>query len=239
MEPREDLEGLIQEKFQESLSQGGSPAEAYFGVGHWAMIEEESDKAILAFEKSIAADPRYTLSHHFLGIVYADMGENEKAIQYFQKCIALGCRGIDPKIQEENSYYHMGWCYEDLGRLEEAKAAFRQGITHVPRHYEGYRRLGRLLQKQEAYAEAATVYQQALEICAQHEPGLLDRILLKNIQYNFDRARNRQPYAEYQPTPEDRTIDDRIRAEKLRRSDEQLRRVISERQRPSPERTEA
>jgi tetratricopeptide (TPR) repeat protein len=168
MRSREELDHEIQQELKEQMSRTPSEAQAYVSIGYRAMIDLEEEKAILAFERAAQVQRDLASPHQFLGLIHADRGEDERAIEYFRHCIELECEGLDPAIEEENPYYHMGWCLENLNQLEAAERILRQGTKQVSSHYRTYLRLGRLYHRQAKYEAAVAVYEAALEAISTH-----------------------------------------------------------------------
>src|SRR5438067_235907 len=129
---REELEAIVEQEYRERLSRDSSPTGAYWGVGRLAAMDEELEKAILAYQK---------------------------AIDCFQKCIDLQCQGLQIRIEEDNPYFHLGWCYADLGNFAKAEEVFKKGLELLPAHYNAYLRLARLYYAQERWGELADLLQ--------------------------------------------------------------------------------
>lgn len=202
-----DLKAMIDKEASEKVAAGVQLADAYFSVGYTARLDQDYSKAISALLKAIALRPDNALYYQALGIAYADSGENVKAVDSFRKCLALGCQGLSIELSEENPYFHLGWCLEDLGRLDEAEEMYGEGIRRVPSHYEGYHSLGRLLQSRLKFDQAMEVYSSGLTYCKNNNPKALGRVLQKNIQHNLERSRKGLGYEEYIPTPEEKRMD--------------------------------
>lgn len=203
MEERDELKRQIEIELQEELRLVHEPFQAYFGVGDRAMVEGEIEKAILALEKCIALKPKYTLGLQTLGVAYAETGRTEAAIECFTRCIDLGCEDLILQVVEENPFYQLAWCFEELGEPEKAAQTYAQGLVRYPQDYRAYLRLGRLQQGQGRYEEAAAVYQRAIEAASREcdaERRNYSVKLLDNIRHNLERAQARQPYEDHPPS---------------------------------------
>lgn len=216
----EELPSELDNRLREKLSPEGNHVVAYCSVGYEAMINEEYDIAILAFKKSLELDPTYVPAYQFMGIAYADSGRNEEAIQCFKKCVESGLQGIDPEIEEENPFFHMAWCYEQLGQDEEAANSYRKSLETVPAHGRSFFRLARLYHRRHQYSEATRVYQAGIAACGgaaepvpsspldADERRLAERmrrvvqkgtqILVEQMERNLRRAVNRQSFEDGQ-----------------------------------------
>lgn len=127
-----ELEAIIDAEVSAKVSAGVQPADAYFHVGYSARLDGDYPKAIVALSKAVAIHPNYALYLQALGIAYADSDGNGKAVECFRACLSLECRGLTIELEEENPYFHMGWCLEDLGRPDEATQVYREGLKQVP-----------------------------------------------------------------------------------------------------------
>lgn len=209
MSDQAELERIIEQEAQQDPSYTTNPAIAYFDVGLGARLDMEYEKAELALRKAIELDPTYALSYQILGMAYTEHAfwDREKAMECFSRVIQLGCKGTDLEIDEENPYFQLSLCYEELKKFEEAKDAYKKSIELAPHHYESYLGLGRLYHMENDYLAAVETYQKAVSVCEQYDPKFLESILLKNIRFNLDRVRNKLPYQEYQPSEEEKLLD--------------------------------
>jgi tetratricopeptide (TPR) repeat protein len=115
----------------------------YYGAAH--LLEE-----VLESGRSFAD------VHHLLGLCLALLGHRERAMAQFEQALALNPRYIEANI-------HRGILLNELGRAEEAEAAFRAATSHGEEGVAGFSRpvAARLAnlhaQVGEAYAEAGSL----------------------------------------------------------------------------------
>lgn len=98
-------------------------------------------------------------------------GENEEALIYFQRALALAAH--NPVILN-----NMGHALLNLNRFDAAQEAYQQAIAANPDYLKPYRNLALLYQLQGKNNEAIAAYQQYLELApedgeAHHNLGLL------------------------------------------------------------------
>ena len=74
----------------------------------------------------VAQNPNDSFSRYGLAMEYANSGDRESAIQEYQALLA-----VNPNYSA--AYYHGGQTLEKLGRREDAKALYRQGIEATTR----------------------------------------------------------------------------------------------------------
>lgn len=72
-------------------------------------------------EEFLAANPNDAFIRYGLAQEYAKQGQAEKAVEQFREILG---RNADYKA----AYYHLGQALEKLGRLDEARRAYEQGI---------------------------------------------------------------------------------------------------------------
>ena len=115
----------------------------YYGAAH--LLEE-----VVASERSFAD------AHHLLGLCLALLGHRERAIAAFERALELNPRYIEANI-------HRGILLSELGRSQEAEAAFRAAAAWGEDGAGGFSRtVAGMLANQhahlgEAYAEAGAL----------------------------------------------------------------------------------
>src|SRR5271170_3074142 len=98
-------------------------------------------------------------------------GKTERAIEEFKKLIE-----VDPSAR---SYAYLGLSYRDLGRFDEAKQYFQQGLKLDPHNSSCLFNLGFIAERQGDAASAETFFQQTLK----SNPDFADALLeLANIR---------------------------------------------------------
>ena len=82
--------------------------------------------------RGIEENPKNDRYHFYLANTLKDMGKIEEAVEMYKKRIALG--GWSQEIWY--SYYKMGTCYKDLGKMPEAVDAWLAGYNVLPNRAE-------------------------------------------------------------------------------------------------------
>ena len=82
--------------------------------------------------RGIAENPKNDRYHFYLANTLKDMGKNDEAIEMYKKRIALG--GWNQEIW--HSYYKIGTCYKNLGRMLEALDAWLMAYNILPNRAE-------------------------------------------------------------------------------------------------------
>ncbi len=95
---------------------------AEMGLGY--LRKGRYDIAKERLNKSIENNPKYAPAHHYLAQVYFQLGNREKAQQYYKSALKLDA--TDPFLQNN---YAVFLC--DTGKIEEAEAWFLKVTDHV------------------------------------------------------------------------------------------------------------
>ncbi len=86
--------------------------------------QEEGEKILREIVKQ---DPENLVVHHFLGKIYQDRKEWDKAIEEYSEILRINPDGID-------SYYMLAKCYYGKGVIDEAIKASEAALTLHPKH---------------------------------------------------------------------------------------------------------
>src|SRR4029077_18536486 len=113
------------------------------------------EEAIPVLESGIQLAPRRADLSAALGESYFMSGKTEKAIEEFKQLIA-----VEPS---PGSYAFMGLSYRHLGRFDEAKKYFQQGLQLDPRNSSCLFNMGYIEERQGNHAAAENYFQRALK----------------------------------------------------------------------------
>jgi tetratricopeptide (TPR) repeat protein len=118
--------------------------------------------AVHLLEEVIASGRSFADAHHLLGLSLALLGQRERALEEFEQALARNPGYIEANI-------HRGIILNEMGRAEEAEAAFRLATAHGEPSVGGYSRpVAALLANQHAdlgvsYAEAGAIAEAIVE----------------------------------------------------------------------------
>jgi len=131
--------------------------------------------------RGIEENPKNDRYHFYLANTLKDMGKREEAIEMYKKRIELG--GWNQEIWY--SYYKMGTCYKDLGKMSEAVDAWLGGYNILSNRAENiyeiikyYREIGK---QQLSYL----FYKIAKDIIVGCSAGKDDYLFLENDVYTY------------------------------------------------------
>jgi tetratricopeptide (TPR) repeat protein len=115
-----------------------------------------------------------------LGESYFMSGKTERAIEEFKKLIE-----VDPSAR---SYAYLGLSYRDLGRFDEAKQYFQQGLKLDPRNSSCLFNLGFIAERQGDSAGAEVMFQEVLRTNPDYPDALLELANLRIVSKKLPEA---------------------------------------------------
>jgi len=142
-----------------------------FLMAQVSMSQNYYEDAIPLLESGLQIAPQRADLLAALGESYFMAGKVEKAIEEFKKLLAFD--------SSARSYGFLGLSYRNLGRFDEAKQYFQQGLKLDPHNATCLFNLGFIAERQGDAAQAETLFQQALKANPDFPDALLE---LANIR---------------------------------------------------------
>src|SRR6266478_3439632 len=156
-----------------------------FLLARVSMSQNYFEDAIPLLESGLKIAPQRVDLHAALGESYFMSGKAERAIEEFKTLIQL-----DPSAR---SYAFMGLSYRHLGRFDEARKYFQEGLKKDPRNASCLFNVGYIEERQGNHARAEELFQQALRSNPDFSEALLElanlRIANKGLQEAADLLR--------------------------------------------------
>lgn len=113
-------------KLEEAARKNPNEPAVWTQLGNFYFDHQEAQKAVQAYEKSLALQPEAPDVIVDAGIMYRDLKQYNKAVEYFDRAIA-----IDPKHQ--NARFNKGIVlYNDLNKKAEGVAAWKELLRIQP-----------------------------------------------------------------------------------------------------------
>ena len=137
-----------------------------FLMGRLSMTQDFFEDAIQVLEEGVKIAPQRADLHAALGESYFTVGKIDRALQEFQTLIEL-----EPSAW---SYTFMGLSYRHLGRYDEAKKYFNEGLKKDPHNAPCLYNLGFIEHKQGNYAQAEKLLAQALKLDPDYDDALYE-----------------------------------------------------------------
>ena len=136
--------------------------------------------AIPLLESGLKIAPERTDLHAALGESYFMAGKVDKAIEAFAQLIEL-----DPSAP---SYAFMGLVYRQLGRFDEARKYFEEGLKKDPHSSGCLFNMGYIEERQGNHAAAEKYFEETLRVNPDQADALLELASLRITQKRFEEA---------------------------------------------------
>jgi tetratricopeptide (TPR) repeat protein len=101
-------------------------------IGDGGAKSDKFERDIRLLTNGIKEDPNNVRYYFYLANTYCDNGDYEKAIETYKKRIKMG--GWDQEVWY--SYYRIGNCYKNMGKIEEAIFSWMNGYDYLPYRLE-------------------------------------------------------------------------------------------------------
>ena len=165
-----------------------------FLLARTSMSQNYYEDAIPLLEAGLKIAPNRIDLHAALGECYFMSGKVEKSIEEFTTLIRL-----DPSAR---SYAFLGLSYRRLGRFDEARKYFEQGLKRDPRNASCLYNLGYIEEHQGNYSAAEHFFQETLRSNPDHPDALLELANLRIKSKKFeDAALLLKKYVQVSPNP--------------------------------------
>jgi tetratricopeptide (TPR) repeat protein len=151
-----------------------------FLLARVSMSQNYFEDAIPLLESGLKIAPQRVDLHAALGESYFMSGKAEKAIEEFKILIQL-----DPSAR---SYAFMGLSYRNLGRFDEARKYFQEGLKQDPHNASCLFNMGYIEEHQGNHARAEELFQQALRSNPDFSEGLLELANLRITSKKLEEA---------------------------------------------------
>jgi tetratricopeptide (TPR) repeat protein len=180
-----------------SASGASARADAFFKQGlthHQAGRLAEAEQA---YQQALKLNPHHADSLHLWGVIAAQTGQPQIAVERISKA-------IEGNAKADSYHCNLGLSLANLGRFDEAEAAYRRALAINPGSYEALNNLGLTLRDNHRLDEAAQVFHKAIEIASHSPEGhnnlgltLMDLGKMGEAEQSFQHAiALRQDYAE-------------------------------------------
>jgi len=131
-----------------------------FGLGRKAEEEKGIDAALPFFKRAIELDPSFASALEAVGVMYINLGDQDRAIDYFTKAFRLSDRASErEKLHISESYYQYV-----TGELDKAVETIREWEESYPRDDIVLTNFGNLDALQGQYPQAAQKTEEALQV---------------------------------------------------------------------------
>ena len=151
-----------------------------YSLARVSMSQNYYEDSIPLLESGLKLAPERTDLQAALGESYFMSGKVDKAIEEFKQLIEL-----DPSAR---SYAFLGLCYRQLGRFDEARKYFEEGLKKDPHNGACLFNMGYIEERQGNHAGAEHYLQEALRVSPDQADALLELANLRITQKRFEEA---------------------------------------------------
>jgi tetratricopeptide (TPR) repeat protein len=148
-----------------------------FLLARVSMSQNYFEDSIPLLESGLKLAPQRSDLHAALGESYFMAGKADKAIEEFKSLTVL-----DPSAR---SYAFLGLAYRKLGRFDEARKYFQEGLKLDAHNDSCLFNMGYIEERQGNEAEAEKMFQQTLRANANYPDALLELANLRITKKNF------------------------------------------------------
>ncbi|SHH28087.1 Tfp pilus assembly protein PilF [Anaerosphaera aminiphila DSM 21120] len=130
---------------------------AYYGLALCNdFLKGDIKDTIKYYELAIKYDANYDRAYYYLALAYDRVGEKQKALELFSKCVELD-------DMDYISYNDMGAIYEELKEYEKAKFFFEKSLEINPNYFRALFNMGVIFGRMGNINKALSYYKEALE----------------------------------------------------------------------------
>ena len=119
--------------------------------------QNKTDVAQRLYSQVLKINQNHVDAHNNLGLVFKNLGENEKAIDCYEKAITINPNHVD-------AYNNLGIIFDKLGQNQKAIDCYEKAITINPNHANAHNNLGVILKKIGQNQKAIDCYEKAIAI---------------------------------------------------------------------------
>jgi tetratricopeptide (TPR) repeat protein len=161
-----------------------SEKERYLIEGsYYANSQNTYDKAIAAYKKLLKIYPDNTIANNNIGLLFLRVGQNEKAVYYYERARKAG-------TEFEGTYRNLARCYWDLGEDEKAKQVLEDYIENIEDSAGIHRVLATCYQSLGEYDRALSEVEKALSLDPNHIESINTQATIYKYKNDLKKAEN-------------------------------------------------
>ena len=123
--------------------------------------QNKTDVAQKLYNQVLKINPNHVDAHNNLGVIFKNLGENQKAIECYEKAIA-----INPNYS--NAHNNLGVILKKLGENQKAIECYEKAIAINPNHVDAHNNLGVIFNELGKNQKAKDCYEKAIAINPNH-----------------------------------------------------------------------
>jgi tetratricopeptide (TPR) repeat protein len=158
--------------YTDEAAAGPGRSRSLVNAGRELIRQGKLDDAERVLRRALALDPTEVLARAHLGRIAIDRGRNEEAATWLRSAVVAGCD--DPKVA-----HALGTALKRLGRLDEARHAYRHALALDPRFTDSRVHLAILADAAGDRAVALALLDEALALDPGSALALMNRALYR------------------------------------------------------------
>lgn len=155
--------------------------EAWFISGVVCTSQNDMQRAIISYKRSIALAPGMPITYLNLGIALRIKGQLSESLEALKKSVEL-----QPDLV--NAYRELGIVSHSLGHYDDAVKYFTRTVDHAPNDPMAWISLGNIHEQNDNNVDAETCYQKALDIDAKSVAACVNLGNVLKVQQKIDEA---------------------------------------------------
>jgi tetratricopeptide (TPR) repeat protein/predicted membrane-bound spermidine synthase len=167
----------------------------YLGKAQNLIKQAKLQESIANYEKAARAAPQLTvIAYNEIGLIYAQDGDANRAIEAFQRAIKHNELSAG-KVNVASIHFNLGVVFQKLNREKEAtehflkaEEGFRKDLQKYPDSAELYTRLGNALASINDFDAATKAFQQALHLNPDLLASYYNLTRALELQHRYDEA---------------------------------------------------
>lgn len=178
----DEAEALIQKAIHATEQNQTPVPEFYNSLGSLyldAVIEEQTRKAIVLFQKALNAQPNHPEFMLNLGIAHFQLSQFEEARDYLIQANRLDPDSPYPLI-------HLGNTFRGLNNPDASEQAYQQALMLDKTCVDGWYNLGNFYRESMALEKAKLSYQAVLSLQANHLPSVINLGVVFNHLHQYE-----------------------------------------------------
>ncbi len=122
------------------------------------------DKAVKAFQQTLAANPKSAEAYYYLGLAYDGQGEQDKAVKSLTTALRLKPNFPQARVSLGQMYNLQGLNQLRQGNPGQAEAFLKEAVAQDPKNDAAYNNLGVALGQQGQYTQSLAALERAVAV---------------------------------------------------------------------------
>jgi tetratricopeptide (TPR) repeat protein len=167
--------------WKHAIDNGSNSYVAHYSLGSVFLRRQQSDAALVEFEKALQINPDYAEAEMNVGVALLQKGDIDGAINHTRRALQ-----IDPDDFEAE--YNLGNLLQQHGQADEAIPHYRKALAAKPNYAEAHNSLGAALAQKGEVGQAIAEFEEALRLKPDYAEAHSDLGNALGSQHKFDQA---------------------------------------------------